>query len=681
MAESEVTLKVKVDSKQAEKQVESLSKSFSDSFGSGIKKAESGFSSFFSTSNVGLINLAKGFGLATVAIGAAAFAIREAFSAAEDIAKIADETNKINKQFDFLAEKSGDTGGKLRQSFEDVNQGILDTEDILKSASVALTNLSIPTQDIAKNFEAARKTAIALGGDTLQNFEAINTAIASGNTRVLKQIGLFIDANDAVAQYANKIGLASKFLTDAQKEAALFEAIQNKVNSSFANVDVSTKTVSESFQQFGTAAKDLGEAVSIALTKIFGPSVSALLTKFSESLGTLSNEILKRFGSEAEQAAAKQKSFNDRLDEEIEKLNELKAIQSAQVGASLSGINSRVAAQDKLVLKLQQQQEQEDILKMKQQQAIDFQKKNSQEQIVLTEQQKLKLQELEAARLASFQRVEELEAANVAIKLQRAETDLEFDALFAQRKIDIEQAAQFQIDTLRKQFADQGIANSQRFSDAEKAIREKSLLEIQAIEKQRADKKNAEDEKRRAKELQDQQAFFGAATSLANAKSKELVTIGKAAAIAEIAIKTPQAVASSFAFGTSFGGPVVGFILAAVAAAAMAVQAANVAGAGLATGLTSVPKGFPNDTFPANLTSGERVVNVEQNRDLTSFLDNQDEAKQETSSPDSERTNGLLEIIASRLGALENTIVVNVGNREIMREVRDGIRSGQQVIA
>lgn len=43
---------------------------------------------------------------------------------------------------------------------------------------------------------------------------------------------------------------------------------------------------------------------------------------------------------------------------------------------------------------------------------------------------------------------------------------------------------------------------------------------------------------------------------------------------------------------------------------------------GLASGIKEVPAGFPNDSFPAMLTSGERVVSVPQNRDLTQFLDN-----------------------------------------------------------
>jgi tape measure domain-containing protein len=113
----------------------------------------------------------------------------------------------------------------------------------------------------------------------------------------------------------------------------------------------------------------------------------------------------------------------------------------------------------------------------------------------------------------------------------------------------------------------------------------------------------------RSQELADQNAFFSAATSLASSSNKVLAAIGKAAALTQIAIKTPEAVASSFAYGASFGGPPVGFALGAIAATAMAAQAAKVIG--LADG--GMVGGFPRspgntDTVPAMLQTGELVV-------------------------------------------------------------------------
>jgi len=196
----------------------------------------------------------------------------------------------------------------------------------------------------------------------------------------------------------------------------------------------------------------------------------------------------------------------------------------------------------------------------------------------------------------------------------------------------------------------------------------------EAIEKIRARQAKNEEQINKAKNdklLKDQATFFSTASTLQNAKTKELQMIGKAAAITDIAIKTPPAVASSFAFGASIGGPVLGYALAAIAATAMAAQAANIAGVALASG-GIIPSGFPNDSMPARLTSGERVVNVQENKDLTAFLARQDRQDQVST----KRMESLLEVLINVLEDKEQTTIVNIGNREIIKEVRAGLRAG-----
>jgi hypothetical protein len=100
---------------------------------------------------------------------------------------------------------------------------------------------------------------------------------------------------------------------------------------------------------------------------------------------------------------------------------------------------------------------------------------------------------------------------------------------------------------------------------------------------------------RRQAEVQDQATFFNTVQGLSSSNSKALAAIGKAAAITQIAIKTPEAAASSFAFGASIGGPILGSIFEGVAIAAMAAQAAQVAGVPLAEGgiVRATPGGVP----------------------------------------------------------------------------------------
>lgn len=160
---------------------------------------------------------------------------------------------------------------------------------------------------------------------------------------------------------------------------------------------------------------------------------------------------------------------------------------------------------------------------------------------------------------------------------------------------------------------------------------------------------------------------LGALASLQTAKTKELAVLGKGAAIAQATIDTYRG--ASAAAAALAGIPFVGPALAAAAAAAFitagVARVAQISGVQLATGITEVPSGYPNDTFPARLTSGERVVDAGTNEDLKGFLGG---------SGDMNRT---LLAILNRLDRIENHTVVNIGNRTIVDEVRDGISSGR----
>ena len=121
--------------------------------------------------------------------------------------------------------------------------------------------------------------------------------------------------------------------------------------------------------------------------------------------------------------------------------------------------------------------------------------------------------------------------------------------------------------------------------DAEAAVREQAkineLISKGEFEKAKSaiDKKALTDKKKLlATQLADRAAFLSAAVTLANSENIALATIGKAAALMQIAIATPPAVASSYRFGTTVGGPAGGAVAAGIAYTAMAAQAAQVAG-------------------------------------------------------------------------------------------------------
>lgn len=88
--------------------------------------------------------------------------------------------------------------------------------------------------------------------------------------------------------------------------------------------------------------------------------------------------------------------------------------------------------------------------------------------------------------------------------------------------------------------------------------------------------------------------MFRSQIDAAASSSKEFSELSKAFALFDIAVKTPQAMAAAFAFGTSISGgnPAVGGAMAGVAASAMAVQAAAISNASF------TPRAVGGDVFP-----------------------------------------------------------------------------------
>lgn len=156
-------------------------------------------------------------------------------------------------------------------------------------------------------------------------------------------------------------------------------------------------------------------------------------------------------------------------------------------------------------------------------------------------------------------------------------------------------------------------------------IEEQEAAKSKAIlDKKNRDQKIGADNKKKLldQEIKDQEAFFSVATSLSSSKNKELAAIGKAAALYELSIKTPQAIASSYAFGTKAGGPILGATFGTIAGIAMAQQAAKIAGVsgfanGGIVGATSGP-----DNALATVRTGEMILNAEQQQKLFNQINN-----------------------------------------------------------
>lgn len=259
-------------------------------------------------------------------------------------------------------------------------------------------------------------------------------------------------------------------------------------------------------------------------------------------------------------------------------------------------------------------------------------------------------------------------ASDAAFALEQQKLALEAGLLTQQEFFTRQQeirAEQYNLELLALQAAlEQEKITREQFEAGQLAAAQKLTQDLNKNDLQRR-KFREEENKRNIQAVSD---TFGNIAQLQSAGGRTAFEIGRAAAIAQATVNTYQGVSNALA-GPPTGPPYpLNIIFAASQAVALGAQISRLAGAsppGLAAGLTQVPPGFNNDTFPAFLNSGERVISGPQNEDLKEFLN------------DSRGNQGLLSEISSKLSALQNQVVVNIGGKEIVNVLNDEIDSGR----
>jgi hypothetical protein len=277
-----------------------------------------------------------------ILLGAAGAAA--AFVGAFKLSIIGEEIQKINSQFTLLASQSGLASESLANGLIKSAQGLVDTEDILKSASGAIVALGENADRLPEVFDIARRASNLFGIDTIQAFETINAAVASGSTRQLRSLGLIIDSDKVYKDYAKTLGITSDLLTTNQKQQALLDAVIAKGSESFKNVSEEASALSNSYTRLKVS---IGELVD----------TTALLTK--ESTGGFFQTLFKATAEEVDKLNLGLKVLNKSatLDEKINLTEKLKVeaeqnlefakrtgdVEEDNISRSLEGLNRELA--------------------------------------------------------------------------------------------------------------------------------------------------------------------------------------------------------------------------------------------------------------------------------------------------------------------------------------------------
>lgn len=463
-------LRLKKDADDFKKGVEDgVGKGVGGAFGSATKELQ-GFSERFQSL------IAVGTKAASVAAGVAAIGAAF-FAASQASARIVDEVQAINSQFDTLAGRGGASAAALREAFAETARGLVDLDDILKASNQTLASLDISASTLTDNFRIARQATVAFGVDTVQAYEALNQAIITGNTRQLRQLGLFIDSKTAIDEYAKSIGVASQFLSEKGRQQAIANAIAAQASKVFEGVSESQERNSDAGRRLSVSFGELKEAVAAFINSSTGQAAADAINFLARAVDRVT--ALLNPGPNNSSTQLKQiQSDIEGITSSLAALEERKAAQGPLFDVASEDRVRRLRAE---LERLREQEEKLGMAQMRRAQATQIatreaEKEEAQSKASLVQQQALaaQRQSLESQRL-------QMQMANAQTRMQAAQTEADFLAAKEEQLSILKRQHEIERETVRAQYAAAGLANSQAEKDALLAIEQKFANQRLAI--------------------------------------------------------------------------------------------------------------------------------------------------------------------------------------------------------
>ena len=473
-----------------------------------------------------------------------------------EMVKEAEKVRQVNMSFDALARSAGLSADIIKNDLMTAADGLADDTDILLAANRAMISLGSNANRMGETMELARKATVMFGGDMIENFEAINSAVASGNTRILKQFGLIVDADEAIKKYAASLGVSANQLNEAGRSHAILNAVLDKGQTAYKDVDESALQATNSFKRFKVAMAELWETASkLTANGPIGKMTSAFTELATVGLKLVSNGLTNMFGDAADKARVKA----DALAGSIQRLEDTVTKQKAFIAGTTDP----------------------KVLEFAQKNLASLEAQIAAKRAELAEVQGKSLSSVDPAQAAADQaalqekltrerEIKRVSAEQEAIERQtRMLSDMELENQLIGANEEQKLAAK--MSALDKQISAEDNANKKL-----KLMKDKEAL----LDQQREQKKQEEEKKRNEEMIKNREATLNTIATLSSSGNKTLAAIGKAAALAQIAIDTPVAIGKALAAAP----PPINFALAGAVGAAMAAQAAKISGIQLAEG-------------------------------------------------------------------------------------------------
>lgn len=192
----------------------------------------------------------------------------------------------LKTAFNTLTGATEDSEVALNKLKEATNNTMSEFDLFQQANNAMILGVTTNSDEMAEMFDIAQRLGRALGRDTASSVESLVTGIGRQSRLMLDNIGIIVKSEEAYEDYAEKLGITSERLTDAQKKQAFLEATMESARKKVKGLNDELPTTKDSLDAFTASVSNLGTTIGENI-----PFTDTLLKALTQMTNSVNNFI------------------------------------------------------------------------------------------------------------------------------------------------------------------------------------------------------------------------------------------------------------------------------------------------------------------------------------------------------------------------------------------------------
>jgi len=200
------------------------------------------------------------------------------FVGAYELGEIGAQNTRLMESGELLAASYGESMDNIVAKVREASMGTVSNMDIIRSANKAMMlGVGGDAEQLAKLMEIAAFRGRAMGITTAQAFDDMARGIGRMSPMILDNLGIVVDAETTYGAYAESIGKSSSELTRAEKVQALLTKVIEEGNSQLEAAGGLVEDNATKYEQLEVRIQNYQDTLAMSIDNAINPSIEAFL--------------------------------------------------------------------------------------------------------------------------------------------------------------------------------------------------------------------------------------------------------------------------------------------------------------------------------------------------------------------------------------------------------------------